>query len=256
MGSQSPVIWLALWCGMAHAHWAIEPPPEEPASSVVEENLSESGTPEIPLPESIDQSRNTFGPTLSLQIPHPIWLDVEKRFNAQWTGALGFGGFGITRKPQPEREFKVSIASIDVRARWHPFSGAFFLGTAFGIQSLQGSSTQPIHFTVNSTPYTINTTVDGKVITPYLTPHLGWLWQFSSGFVLGLDFGIQIPLVSKTTIDVKTDNALANAGILVLETTQEYQDLKRQIENAGNQLGQLSLPYFTVLRVGWFFDVN
>ena len=167
--------------------------------------------------------------------------------------ALGGGGFKLNTKGSKGTAITLGVTGFDLRGRWHPFKGSFFFGAAAGYQRIYGSASRAVSFDNNGQTETVNTTVNVNIGSFYLTPHLGWLWVYQSGFVLGADLGWQFPFGSKTTADVSTDQPVANDSLPALESTQQYQDLYSQVQDAGNKIGRTSLPYVTVLRAGWFF---
>ena len=77
------------------------------------------------------------------------------------------------------RNAKADASGYDVEARIYPFAGSFFLGAALGRQRISVS-------TSDSQPAAV------ELVTSYLTPRLGWLATWSSGFSLGFDLGVQL----------------------------------------------------------------
>src|SRR6185436_589060 len=96
----------------------------------------------------------------------------------------------------------ITVFNAEGRLRWHPFRGAFFIGSAFGYQKINADTSKdmPIGAPVNaSVPLNIALQTSGA----YIMPHFGWLWGFASrGFFMGLDLGAQIPINSKNSFDV------------------------------------------------------
>ena len=89
----------------------------------------------------------------------------------------------------------------DVYARVYPFGGAFFLGTGIGYEAVQGT----LATTVDLTPYqqglpagllpnSVDYASQGSVKTLVLTPQIGLFHTFGSGFSLGFDVGLQVPI--------------------------------------------------------------
>jgi hypothetical protein len=191
-----------------------------------------------------------FGPTVGIGVPHPLFGDLNFFITRHLSIAVGAGGLAVPYKTGGS-EVHAGIMGYDGRVRWHPWGGSFFMGTAIGLQRLYGTTSESI--TVLDT--SIDTSIKMSVVSPYITPHMGWLWVFQSGFVLGLDFGWQFPLSSKTELEASatTSNALANNAIELVQQTQQYQALENDVKDIGNKIGKISLPYFTVLRIGWFF---
>jgi hypothetical protein len=218
-------------------------------AAAADETKELSTQPSFESPTTTTTPRRRFGGSLSLGVPHPIFLDVETIESPQLTLALGLGGLGIPIKTKNLDDAKLSIGAIDVRARWHPFSGAFFLGGILGVQSLQGSASE----TIAVSSETVHTTVKVDVGTGYFTPHLGWLWMFKSGLALGTELGLQVPLGTKTKLDIATDHPVANSVLVELKNTEPYRNLESGVSDFGRRIGQIVFPYVTLIRVGWFF---
>ncbi len=98
--------------------------------------------------------------------------------------------------------------------------GAFFLGSSLGTQSLTATATSN------------GVTAQGDLTTFYITPRLGWLWIWDSGFLLGTDFGVQIPVSNTLTIDPVANN--------------------KDVRDAARVIGQTPLPAVT-FRIGYLF---
>ena len=114
--------------------------------------------------------------------------------------------------------------------RVFPFRGTFFVGASIGHQSLKGASTV-------QTPAGPRTgTADVQTI--YLTPRVGLVWTWSSGFLLGVDGGIQLKLSSTQTVVIPPDADAADPN------------LRKNINNFVDAGSSYPLPSFH-FRVGW-----
>ncbi len=122
-----------------------------------------------------------------------------------------------------------SLTKPEFMMKWHPFSGAFFLGLGLGQQTLTGSATDSA----------TGQKAKVEVVSKTLTPTIGWMWGVVDGGLFGgLDFGMQSPSGAETTITS-----------ILPSTNQAYQDAVKQ----GNDLGSTGFPVFTLLRVGYLF---
>ncbi len=205
-----------------------------------------------------EHPRHTFGPTVSLSFPHPLWVDLEKKFSRDWDTSVGIGGLGFGISTPQQTRVAVSVLGIDLRERYHPYHGAFFIGAALGYQRVDGSASQS--FTISYTDgngqnqnLNLNGQVQGEISSFYLTPQLGWIWVLKSGWVIGLDLGLQIPIHPTTTATLSTNQASIQQQLSAIEQTADYQQIYTAIQNEGNQLGGQILPYVTALRLGYFF---
>jgi hypothetical protein len=204
--------------------------------------------------ESVGSSPRRWGGTLSLNFPHPIFLEGEYRPQPPFSFGLGLGGLSLKNLKFGSSPVDLGVGAIDIKGRWHPFGGAFFLGLGLGYQTLSGRMTSTIQATdTGGTTRSIETNIDLAIGSPYLTPHLDWYWTFGTGFVLGFDLGWQIPIAPRTSFDITTNNNIANVAISIIQATQQYKDLEADIQKVGNALGRQSLPMVTVIRVGWMF---
>lgn len=128
----------------------------------------------------------------------------------------------------------VGIASVrltkpEINVKWHPFSGAFFLGIGLGHQIATATATEP------NTGAGIKYSVSSNVVT-YTA---GWLWGLSEpGFFGGFDFSFQNPYNTYTKIDSD-----------VPVNDDAYTDAK----DAGEKFGNLGLPLFTLIRIGYLY---
>ena len=188
----------------------------------------------------------TFGPSLLVGFPHPINLSVDKRVTDKYSAGIAAGALSLTLQSSG---IKVSVSNFEVRGRWHPFSGSFILGGILGYQHLVGSGSTSILVLNANVPTTVNLIVNSL----FFTPHLGWFWTWSSGFTLGFELGLQIPLSPKSTLDVTIDDPLYNSLLDLVKLTSPYQKLESDIEGQANRLAKSALPYATALRLGWMF---
>ena len=85
--------------------------------------------------------------------------------------------------------------ALDGDLRLYPFSGSFFLGAAIGRQHLKATITET---TTLSGPQTAT----AEVTSWFVTPRLGWLWAYDSGFTLGLELGVQLKLSADRNVTV------------------------------------------------------
>jgi hypothetical protein len=131
----------------------------------------------------------------------------------------------------------VSATSVSAKARIFPFQKSLFVGVGFGVQSLKAEKTEvaddiEIHGTAT-------------VVTSYITPEIGWRWVWPSGLTMGLEFGCQLAQSSTSMI---TTDAPAS---LVSDPT--YDQVTNDLSDAGNQIGNTSLPDFAFAQIGYLF---
>jgi hypothetical protein len=122
------------------------------------------------------------------------------------------------------------FSAYEADLRVFPFRGAFFAGASIGHQSLKGAST------VQTAVGPRTGTADVQTI--YLTPRVGALWTWSSGFLLGIDGGVQLKLSSTQTVNIPPDADAADPN------------LRKNINNFVNAGTSYPLPSFH-FRIGW-----
>lgn len=185
--------------------------------------------------------------TLSANIPHVLNLNYDLRLSPFFSIGVAGGYFGITYQSSEAGPLKFSTQNYEGHFRFHVFKGAFFLGMLLGSQTFSGETTRT--FTISEIATSVDVTGSAKIQSYYVTPHLGWMWKWDSGFTFGFDLGYQIALSSSTTVSVPLADSIAAAA----SATTAYQDLLHDIEDVGNQLGKTGLPFITLLRFGWSF---
>jgi hypothetical protein len=192
----------------------------------------------------------TWGLSLAATIPHPIWLELEYLPARFFSAGLGVGGLDIPFKFNGDQA-EVGVFGADIRARVHPFGGAFFLGGAAGFHTIHGEGARDIDITSGGSTVTVNTKVTARINAFYLAPHMGWMWVFKSGFSFGFDLGWLFPFFPGTTLDFSTDKVLSNTALDVLKSSSGYQSLESAVDDAGHKVGGQSIPFITLLRLSW-----
>jgi hypothetical protein len=184
----------------------------------------------------------SFGPSVSFGLPHPVSYGL----NVQYGKLAGFGvEFGSYSNKSSDVE--VEMRHLDLRGQWHPFSGSFFLGAAYGDQNIALKSEQSIKVGTLAIP----TEISLDVKTTYLTPHLGWMAIWNSGLLLGFELGYQAALSSSADrINVSGPSPQATAAA---KATTEYQKAEADVLDQAKKLGDQGLPYVTFLKAGWMF---
>lgn len=129
---------------------------------------------------------------------------------------------------------KINVSGVDTMmwalaadARVFPFGGAFFIGVRGGRQHATARATATV---ANLGSLTESLDVD----TWFVNPRIGFAWTWSSGFTLGVDAGVQIPVKSQVTTTLP-DAAMADSRVT---TTTDL-------------LGKKVLPTVDLLRVGF-----
>ncbi|MGK5090017.1 hypothetical protein WDW86_20900 [Bdellovibrionota bacterium FG-2] len=188
------------------------------------------------------------GATVAAGFPHPLTFSLNTKLNPTFGVDGTYGYFGLSLN-----NIKVSTSNFEARGRWHPFDGSFFLGAAVGRHSISASQTQDITIASSGVSVAIPTKVGASITALYVTPQIGWLIVFGSGFTLGWDLGAVIPVSPSTTIDVEVGDATLNSFLTMVKQTSDYAVVEKTVQDKGNEYGKFPLPYLTVLRLGWMF---
>ncbi|MEW6055468.1 MAG: hypothetical protein AB1540_02555 [Bdellovibrionota bacterium] len=176
-----------------------------------------------------------LGPAVSLlAFPHPIEVGLEGKYKDLF-------GFGLTYGFIPDlviKTAKINTKAFDARVRWFPFRGAFFVGMAFGTQTISAKKSAEIQ--------SIKVNAEVEVQSSFYTPHVGWRWVWPSGYFMGVDLGWQLASGAETTLTTDVRNVL-------LLATPQYGQLEKDVKDLGNQYGNKPLPMFTLIHFGWLF---
>ncbi len=192
-----------------------------------------------------------IGPNFVVGAPHPLHLDLDFRSTkADLSFAVGGGYLPIQFNVDgADGPVKFSMLNYDARGRWHPFHGSFFLGAAIGRQVIKTKANTDFTVATEKVPTELRIDLNNL----YVTPHMGWMWIFGSGFTFGFEFGAQVPLTSRSTADIALTNPAQNALLDMVKQTPEYIQLKTDVEDTSNRIGKQVFPYVAVLRIGWHF---
>lgn len=186
---------------------ADEPPPL--VTAPLRQSAEQSGPgPSIAAPSPARTTGHPAGLMLGMNgVQQPLHADLVVRPVRGLAATIGFGGL-----PASLGQALLSAASVqggslsswaaEVGLMVFPFGGSFFLGAAGGHLSLAASAP------------TKAGQVSFDISSLYLTPHLGWLSTWDSGFSIGFDVGAQLPISASVTT-TGPDKAAANADSLV-----------------------------------------
>jgi hypothetical protein len=135
----------------------------------------------------------------------------------------------------------------------YPFAGAFFLGTGFGYASAEGTLERTFDLSaygsvLGSLPKSLEYSSEASVSAFVLTPRIGFLKRFDSGFTLGADVGAQIPV---STSDVTFTSHLP-AGVPKEVKTAYVDPNDAEVRATIGKAARTPIPTFGV-RIGWMF---
>jgi hypothetical protein len=189
-----------------------------------------------------------IGPTVSLAFPHLGNASVEVMYKDSFSGGVSFGRL----KRELDEDTEIELRNMDVRARWHPFEGSFFLGAAYGNQGIVGKVKTDLETDYQGLEVKVPTTIRLAVDVNYFTPHLGWFAVWDSGFTMGFEIGYQMALKSESDLQIGFENVTEEAED-ELKESDDYKKQKKDIEAVAKAFGEKGIPYVNLLRIGWMF---
>jgi hypothetical protein len=171
-----------------------------------------------------------------VSIPRPINLELSIKPNE----LLGFG-VGYSMFPAIEiNNVKPGMQAFNAVGRIFPFQGAFYVGIGVGYQMIDVVATDEI---------------DGEEVTAtieesnlFITPQVGWLWIWDSGFALGINAGVQFALSSDPKVVLTDDRGREIRG-----PSGEERELQDDVKNLGELIADIPIPAVDLLKLGFYF---
>jgi hypothetical protein len=203
--------------------------PAEPTSSAPGSVQPSSPASASTTPEEDPHPSLRVGLMLGLiSVPRPVNVELHAKL-WDWIGL----GVSYTYLPSFISDWLLKLYNIDhvsltsssweVGLRVYPFRGSFLLGANLGVGNVHAVTTGS------------QQAASADVTSAFVTPRLGWLWIWNSGFSLSTDAGVQIPLGNPQ---------------ITFEPPQfrDYKPLRDAAENVGKSL----VPVLN-FRIGYFF---
>ena len=148
-------------------------------------------------------------------------------------------------------EAELSYQEYDAYGRLFPFGGRFFVGAGVGYATIKGSfkssyDVRPYQAIAPSLPDTLAVESIASVRTLVLTPQIGLQHTFGSGFTLGIDGGLQVPLAPS---EIRFETRLPVA--VPPEVTEKYvKPNDQKVRDTLETIGRATVPTLN-LRAGW-----
>lgn len=189
---------------------------------------------ETPPPMPTDAAPHYFGAHVALGIPSPLSGGLNYVHSSQiFSVELNMGSYGMKAS-----DVDVKMSNAEIGLRWHPFMGSFFVGSYIGNRALVIEKSDTIQ------GQSIN--LKAEVKSNYVAPHVGWMWGMSNGgYFGGMELGVLSPSGAKASFSSNADAAV--------KTTKEYKDLNDEVKDQGEKLGEITLPLWTMIKIGWLF---
>jgi hypothetical protein len=231
-------------------------PPAPPSTS-----RQNDGTASLPKDDATvephDDTHGVFGPFRIgpvIGVGLPAFLSVG--------GAVKltkYFGAGINYGIVPTLEFAyygeatVSYQGVGIYGHIHPFGGGFFLGASVGYAHVRGEYTDEFDISaytgaVPGVDDSFSYTSEATMQTLVLTPELGYFYTFKSGFTMGVEAGLQIPIApSEIEFESRVDDRLPDAVVERFVTPTD-----ERVEDTLERVGQTILPTIGI-KLGWLF---
>lgn len=177
-----------------------------------------------------DPYAKKYAATVGLQIPTGVFLELNYKPTPQFSFSMGGGGLRLggllidTGAAQGGVTNTINTLAVEGRIRWHTGSGPFFLGLATGWLNFSVDG-------IDGSPTTV-----GTLSRFYITPHIGWIWVYHSGFVLGTELGVQVPF---------SHPELTFTGPKASRSDKARKDLDPLLSSV--------FPYINLIKVGYSF---
>ncbi len=197
--------------------------------------------------DSYSEAPVRFGFTGALEIPHIINVGVDSLIYRKYGLSINYGN--VSRNING---VDVGMKHTDLRFRFHPFGGSFFGGVAVGQHTLIGEKKRDITLTVNSQPVTVPAALKLTAKANYVAPHIGWFTIWGPGFTMGLDIGWLVP----SGATAKSEATFANlppGEEQAARNSPEFIKTQADLEDSAEAYAKKSMPFVTMLRVGWMF---
>jgi hypothetical protein len=185
------------------------------------------------------------GATFALTVPHLLNLGLESVLYHNFGISLNYGN--IT---ESIRNVDLNVKHADILFRWFPLKSSFFAGIALGQHTVKGELSRVA--TLSSTKQLVP--ISGKIVASanYIIPQIGWFAMWDGGFTLGADIGYLLPSTPTSKFTASIANAPAGTEAEI-KSSQEYADMKDDLETSAKSFIAKPVPMVTLLRFGWMF---
>lgn len=188
-----------------------------------------------------------WGPELGMAFPQPLSVGAEasckgKSFLCR-SDLKYYATTGFFKWPLVIAERFASAFTAEVGVRYFPFSFPIFFSAGLGYRYIN-ISTSIASFTIEGEA--LATTGSLKFATVYVSPSVGWNFNLSRKLLLGIDLGLQVPILGLGSFYLEDSNTGSNSdNSEVLKTNSGLQM---------NRIASLIIPKFTLVRLTWYFD--
>jgi hypothetical protein len=190
-----------------------------------------------------------LGPLVGVGLPNLLSFGGTIKLTRFLGGGLNIGLIPTTRLSF-YGDATLSYQEFDLYGRIYPFGGSLFLGAGVGYATVSGELDSSVgapyaqQLAALGLPSTIHS--EASVQTMILTPQIGFLKTFGSGFSLGMDVGAQVPIApSQVKVETRSASNLPQ-GVIDDYLTRDEQKVRDTLE----KVGRTTIPTFN-LKIGW-----
>lgn len=173
-----------------------------------------------------------------VSFPRPVNVELTAKPNDWFAVGVGFSMIPKIKVSNGAGE----MSAFNAVGRIFPFGGSFYVGAAAGRQSLS--------LEAEDTVQGQRVTATAEHGTLFLTPQVGWLFVWDSGFTLGINVGAQLSLSSTPKVRVRNDSGIE---VDPTEVGPDAEDMRENVQTAGKYLARYPLPTFDLLKLGFLF---
>ncbi len=180
---------------------------------------------------------NELGVSTGLEFPQPLTLGVQYKTDAlpAWVAFYKAGFFAY---PFSGGSRSVSIYSMEIGARYHPFLNGFYVAGQLGFRKM--GVTVDIS-NLKQDGVSLANTATASLGTVYTGALIGYEWRLGPKFSIGVDAGVQLALIHSGGITISADPSLEDG------TDNSVSDQKEMRRISG-----LPVPQIAVLRLVWY----
>ena len=146
-------------------------------------------------------------------------------------------------------QYKANFKHQEVRAVLYPFMGSFFIGAAVGNRDLDGRP----NVEINISNQLAQIAGYYRVKNSYVAPQFGWFAVFDSGFSIGTEMGVQIPLTKGSVAKSITINSTGGASVSSITSSAAYDDLLKNLDKFVTYFQDKTIPFWNIIKIGWLF---
>jgi hypothetical protein len=180
---------------------------------------------------------NELGLSTGIEFPQPLTLGVQYKTEAlpAWVAFYKAGFFAY---PFSGGSRSVSIYSMEIGARYHPFLNGFYVAGQLGFR--KSGVTVDIS-NLKQDGVSLANTATASLGTVYTGLLLGHEWRLTPKFSIAIDAGMQFALIHSGGITISADPSLEDG------TDNSVSDQKEMRRISG-----LPVPQIAVLRLVWY----